>query len=84
LTRLTEIDPRKARIVAMRFFAGLSIQETALVLSHGHGFAFISANKEKETDRSPTRLYFLRSQFGSCFDRHARAFFWRRQIQKLN
>lgn len=29
---LTKIDPRKARVVEMRFFAGLSVEETAEVL----------------------------------------------------
>jgi len=29
LTRLEETDPRKARIVSLRYFAGLSIEETA-------------------------------------------------------
>lgn len=32
LTRLAETDPRQARIVELRFFAGLSIEETAQVL----------------------------------------------------
>lgn len=32
LTRLAEMDPRKGRIVELRFFGGLSVQETALVL----------------------------------------------------
>lgn len=31
LTRLTALDPRQARIVELRFFAGLSIEETAEV-----------------------------------------------------
>jgi RNA polymerase sigma-70 factor, ECF subfamily len=29
LTELAKIDPRKAQIVEMRFFAGLSVEETA-------------------------------------------------------
>jgi len=29
LTRLEETDPRKAQIVSLRYFAGLSIEETA-------------------------------------------------------
>lgn len=33
LTRLTAVAPRKARVVEMRFFAGLTIEETAEVLS---------------------------------------------------
>jgi RNA polymerase sigma factor (TIGR02999 family) len=32
LTALARIDPRKVRVVEMRFFAGLSVDETALVL----------------------------------------------------
>jgi RNA polymerase sigma-70 factor (ECF subfamily) len=32
LTRLAEIDPRKSRIVELRFFGGLSEEEVALVL----------------------------------------------------
>lgn len=32
LTRLAEMDPRKGRIIELRFFAGLSVEETALVM----------------------------------------------------
>ena len=32
LTRLSEIDPRKGRVVELRFFGGLSVEETAEVL----------------------------------------------------
>jgi RNA polymerase sigma factor (TIGR02999 family) len=32
LTELSKIDPRKARVVELRFFGGLSIEETAAVL----------------------------------------------------
>lgn len=32
LTKLEEVDPRKAEIVMLRFFAGLTIQETALAM----------------------------------------------------
>src|SRR5262249_8840801 len=32
LTALAEIQPRKARVVELRFFAGLSVEETAVVL----------------------------------------------------
>jgi RNA polymerase sigma factor (TIGR02999 family) len=32
LTRLEQTDPRKARIVALRYFAGLSVEETAAAL----------------------------------------------------
>ena len=33
LTRLAEIDPRKARVIELRFFGGLSVEETAKVLN---------------------------------------------------
>lgn len=33
LTRLAAIDPRKARVVELRFFSGLGIEETAAVLN---------------------------------------------------
>ncbi len=32
LNALAQMDPRKARVVEMRFFAGLSVEETAEVL----------------------------------------------------
>ncbi|HZW74249.1 MAG TPA: ECF-type sigma factor [Caldimonas sp.] len=32
LTRLEQTDPRKAQIVSLRYFAGLSIEETAAAL----------------------------------------------------
>jgi RNA polymerase sigma factor (TIGR02999 family) len=35
LNRLSEIDPQKSRIVELRFFGGLSIEETAEVLGIG-------------------------------------------------
>ncbi|HYE16264.1 MAG TPA: sigma-70 family RNA polymerase sigma factor [Pyrinomonadaceae bacterium] len=35
LTRLAEVDPQKSRIVELRFFGGLSIEETAEVLGIG-------------------------------------------------
>lgn len=35
LTRLAEVDPQKSRIVELRFFGGLSIEETAEVLGVG-------------------------------------------------
>jgi RNA polymerase sigma-70 factor, ECF subfamily len=34
LARLASVDPRQGRIVELRFFAGLSIEETARVLDH--------------------------------------------------
>lgn len=33
LNRLGEIDPRKSRVIELRFFAGLSVEETAAVLN---------------------------------------------------
>ena len=33
LNRLSEIDPRKGRVIEMRFFGGLSVEETAEALS---------------------------------------------------
>jgi RNA polymerase sigma-70 factor (ECF subfamily) len=35
LNALAEFDPQKSRIVELRFFAGLSIEETAKVLGVG-------------------------------------------------
>jgi RNA polymerase sigma-70 factor, ECF subfamily len=32
LTALAELDPRKSRVVELRFFGGLSVEETAEVL----------------------------------------------------
>ena len=32
LTALAEVDPRKARVIELRFFGGLSVEETAEVL----------------------------------------------------
>ena len=32
LTALSEIDPRRAQVIELRFFAGLSVEETAEVL----------------------------------------------------
>ena len=32
LESLAKLDPRKAKIVELRFFAGLSVEETAVVL----------------------------------------------------
>lgn len=37
LRRLEALDERKCRVVELRFFAGLSIEETAEVLGVGHG-----------------------------------------------
>jgi len=32
LTRLAEIDPRKSKVIELRFFGGLSVEETAMVM----------------------------------------------------
>lgn len=32
LTRLSKLDPRKGRLVELRFFGGLSVEETAAIL----------------------------------------------------
>jgi RNA polymerase sigma factor (sigma-70 family) len=32
LNALAEVDPRKARVIELRFFGGLSVEETAEVL----------------------------------------------------
>jgi len=32
LNELAEVDPRKARVIELRFFGGLSVEETAEVL----------------------------------------------------
>ena len=37
LTTLAEMDPHKARIIELRFFAGLSVKETAEVVKISHG-----------------------------------------------
>lgn len=42
LTRLQEIDPRKSQVVEMRYFGGLSIEETAEAL----GISVITANRD--------------------------------------
>jgi RNA polymerase sigma factor (sigma-70 family) len=36
LGRLAELDPRQARIVELRYFGGLSIEETAWALGVSH------------------------------------------------
>ncbi|HZU26858.1 MAG TPA: sigma-70 family RNA polymerase sigma factor [Bryobacteraceae bacterium] len=46
LTALAELDPRKSRIVEMRWFAGLTIEETAEVLNLSH------ATVEREWQRA--------------------------------
>jgi RNA polymerase sigma factor (TIGR02999 family) len=37
LTRLAELDPRKSRLVELRFFGGMSIEETAQILGVSPG-----------------------------------------------
>jgi RNA polymerase sigma factor (sigma-70 family) len=37
LEKLTELDPRQARVVEMRFFSGLSIEECARVIGVSPG-----------------------------------------------
>ena len=37
LTTLAEIDPRKSRMIELRFFGGLSIEETAKILGVSPG-----------------------------------------------
>ena len=53
LKRLEEIDPRKSRIVELRFFGGMSIEETAVTLQVSPGtvmreWTFIRAWLRKE------------------------------------
>jgi RNA polymerase sigma-70 factor (ECF subfamily) len=33
LDALTRLDPRKVRVIELRFFAGMSVEETALALN---------------------------------------------------
>jgi RNA polymerase sigma-70 factor (ECF subfamily) len=42
LTRLAQVDPRQARVVELRFFAGMSVEETAEVL----GFTTRTVNRD--------------------------------------
>jgi RNA polymerase sigma factor (TIGR02999 family) len=48
LQRLTELDPQQSRIVELRFFAGLSIEETAEVL----GISTATVKREWSTARA--------------------------------
>ena len=48
LTRLAAIDPRKTRIAELRFFAGLSLQETAHVL----GLSIATVERDWQTARA--------------------------------
>jgi DNA-directed RNA polymerase specialized sigma24 family protein len=36
LTRMAEMDPRKAKVIEFRFFGGLSVEEIADVLKISH------------------------------------------------
>lgn len=56
LTRLARFDARQAKVVELRFFAGLSIQETADVLDLGtatveRDWAFSKAWLHREVER---------------------------------
>jgi len=56
LTRLAGLDPRQAKVVELRFFAGLSIEETAKVLDLGtatveRDWAFSKAWLQREVER---------------------------------
>ena len=58
LTSLAELDPRKARIVELRFFGGLSVEETAEVVGVAPVTVMREWNKAKlwlhrELDREP-------------------------------
>ena len=48
LTRLAEIDQRKSRVVELRFFGGLSVEETAVVV----GVSPITVMRDWEFARS--------------------------------
>lgn len=60
LGRLAAMDPRAARVVEMRFFAGLSVEESAAVLA-------VSPNTVKR-DWTAARLWLLRELTGSATD----------------
>ena len=48
LRELTEVDPRQARLVELRYFGGLSIEETAEVL----GVSIATVNKNARVARA--------------------------------
>jgi RNA polymerase sigma factor (TIGR02999 family) len=48
LTRLAELDPRKSRTAELRFFAGLTLEETAQVL----GISVATVEREWQTARA--------------------------------
>jgi RNA polymerase sigma factor (TIGR02999 family) len=60
LTRLQEIDPRKSQVVEMRYFGGLSIDETAEAL----GISVITVNR----DWRLARTWLLREMSGKAHD----------------
>ncbi len=47
LVELAQLDPRKARIVELRFFGGLSVEETAEFLGISEATALREWNKAK-------------------------------------
>ena len=56
LVGLAELDPRKSRIIELRFFGGLSIEETAEVLGVSPGtvmrdWTFAKARLHREIDK---------------------------------
>ena len=55
LTELERLDPRQARVVELRFFAGLSVEETAEVA----GISTATVKREWKTARA-----FLRHEIG--------------------
>jgi RNA polymerase sigma factor (TIGR02999 family) len=61
LTALAQFDPRKAQVVEMRFFAGLSVEETAAVLK--------ITGRSVVRDWKLARAWILRELAGSASDR---------------
>lgn len=61
LTALAQFDPRKAQVVEMRFFAGLSVEETAAVLK--------ITGRSVVRDWKLARAWLLRELAGSASDR---------------
>jgi RNA polymerase sigma factor (sigma-70 family) len=51
LTRLEEFDPRKSRVAELRFFAGLSLEET------GHVLGISLATVERDWQAARAWLY---------------------------
>jgi RNA polymerase sigma factor (sigma-70 family) len=48
LTRLATLDPQQSRLIELRFFGGLSIEETAIVL----GISPATVKREWATSRA--------------------------------